>query len=55
MHTFTCPDCGHEHQDPADARFVLTVRCTGCELEAGLIEVAERRSREAERRIPAAA
>jgi len=55
LHTFHCPECGHEHQDPADGQFVLAVRCTNCELEAAVIEAGERRSREAERRIPAAA
>ncbi len=30
---FECPDCGCQHDEPAEATFVLTVRCLDCELE----------------------
>jgi hypothetical protein len=35
---FTCPTCGHEHGEPADAAFVLTVLCCDCELASILAE-----------------
>jgi hypothetical protein len=31
-HSFHCPDCGSEHCEPADATFVLAVRCSACDL-----------------------
>jgi acetone carboxylase gamma subunit len=30
---FECPDCGSHHDEPAEATYVLTVRCFDCELE----------------------
>jgi transcription elongation factor Elf1 len=47
-HTFHCPDCGREHDEPAGAEFVLAVSCADCELEALL----EARRRETSRRAP---
>jgi transcription elongation factor Elf1 len=29
---FNCPACGHEHDEPATAAFVLAVICSDCEL-----------------------
>jgi transcription elongation factor Elf1 len=29
---FNCPACNHEHDEPAEAAFVLTVVCSDCEL-----------------------
>jgi len=31
---FECPECGHTHDQPAHAAYVLTVLCLDCELEA---------------------
>ncbi len=31
-HSFDCPDCGREHDEPAEAAFVLAVRCGECDL-----------------------
>jgi hypothetical protein len=31
---FSCPDCGHEHDDPADGSYALSVLCRDCELVA---------------------
>ncbi len=31
---FVCPECFCTHDEPADARFALFVRCLGCELES---------------------
>lgn len=33
---FNCPDCGREHDEPADATFVLAVLCADCDLGASL-------------------
>jgi len=30
---FECPECGHTHDQPAHAAYVLTVLCLDCELE----------------------
>ncbi len=30
---FECPDCGSQHDEPAEATYVLAVRCLDCELE----------------------
>jgi len=32
MHLFRCPDCGREHDEPAEATFVLAVVCFDCAL-----------------------
>jgi len=32
MHLFRCPDCGREHDAPAEATFVLAVVCFDCAL-----------------------
>jgi transcription elongation factor Elf1 len=31
-HSFDCPECGREHDEPAEAAFVLAVRCGECDL-----------------------
>jgi hypothetical protein len=31
-HSFHCPDCGRDHCEPAEAAFVLSVRCRSCDL-----------------------
>ena len=31
-HLFHCPACGRQHDEPADATFVLAVRCADCEI-----------------------
>ena len=50
---FNCPACGHEHDEPANAAFVLAVICRDCELASILADLADT---EAERHeIPAAA
>jgi hypothetical protein len=34
MHTlYHCPDCKRTHDEPAEAAYVLTVRCLDCALE----------------------
>jgi len=51
---FNCPECGHEHDRPAEATFVLTVVCSDCELGAILAD--RLADAEAERHeVPAAA
>jgi hypothetical protein len=35
---FNCPACGHDHQEPADASFVLAVLCSDCELASILAD-----------------
>jgi hypothetical protein len=42
-HLFNCPDCGREHDEPADAGFVLTVRCADCDLGA-ILELRAKRA-----------
>ena len=52
--TFSCPECGHEHEEPAVAIYVLAVLCDDCALALILAErreIAERRRHA----IPAAA
>jgi hypothetical protein len=34
--TLLCPDCGAEHQDPADAGLGHQVRCLDCQVEVDL-------------------
>jgi hypothetical protein len=36
---FDCPDCSRTHDEPADAAYVLAMRCLDCELEAQLRDV----------------
>ena len=31
-----CPDCGYEHNEPAEARLGLRVRCLDCQIEVDL-------------------
>jgi len=51
---FNCPACGHDHDEPADASFVLAVLCSDCELASILAD--RHADAEAERpEIPAAA
>jgi transcription elongation factor Elf1 len=52
-HSFYCPDCGHEHSEPAIADFVLTVQCLDCELAAAV--AAHEAERDAVQPIPEAA
>jgi len=51
MHLFRCPECGCEHDQPAEAAFVVAVICLDCALlndirsgqarsEAGAVAVA---------------
>jgi hypothetical protein len=35
---FNCPECGHEHDEPAHAAFVLAVLCRDCELASILAD-----------------
>jgi acetone carboxylase gamma subunit len=32
-HRFICPECKTIHEEPAEASYVLSVRCLDCELE----------------------
>ncbi len=36
MHRFRCPECGCEHDQPAEAAFVVTVICLDCALLSDL-------------------
>jgi predicted RNA-binding Zn-ribbon protein involved in translation (DUF1610 family) len=33
---FVCPDCGDEHDQPAEAQLGVRVRCMDCQLEVDL-------------------
>jgi hypothetical protein len=34
--TYLCPDCGHQHHEPAVAVLGLRVRCLDCQIEIDL-------------------
>lgn len=51
---FYCPECKREHDEPAEAAFVLSVRCADCELRA-LLEAHFEASNRGPEAIPAAA
>jgi hypothetical protein len=34
--TYLCPDCGYQHEDPAEALLGLRVRCLDCQIEIDL-------------------
>jgi DNA-directed RNA polymerase subunit RPC12/RpoP len=36
--SYLCPDCGHEHGDPAEAILGMRVRCLDCQIEIDLAE-----------------
>jgi hypothetical protein len=38
MDTYLCPDCGHEHEDPAQAVLGIRVRCLDCQIEIDIAE-----------------
>jgi hypothetical protein len=54
IHRFHCPECKREHDEPAEAAYVLSVRCADCELLTLLEAHFEANSREPEA-IPTAA
>jgi hypothetical protein len=39
---YECPDCGRQHDEPAGAAYVLSVRCLDCDLEIRVRAAAER-------------
>ena len=38
MQLFVCPDCRAVHDEPAEAAFVLEVRCFDCDLHVRHLE-----------------
>jgi hypothetical protein len=54
IHRFYCPECKREHDQPAEATFVLSIRCNECEL-LGLLEAHFEASAREPEAIPAAA
>ena len=34
--TYFCPDCGHTHDEPAEAVLGFRVRCLDCQIEIDL-------------------
>jgi hypothetical protein len=51
---FYCPECKREHDEPAEAAFILSVRCADCDLLA-LLEAHFEKSKRGPEAIPAAA
>jgi DNA-directed RNA polymerase subunit RPC12/RpoP len=41
---FVCPDCGAEHDEPAEATLGISVRCLDCHIEIELALELDRRS-----------
>jgi acetone carboxylase gamma subunit len=39
QHRFFCPECASEHDQPAEATYVVAVLCLDCELEARYAEI----------------
>ena len=34
--TYLCPDCAHQHDEPAEAVLGIRVRCLDCQIEIDL-------------------